>query len=128
MFYEVENEPKKLSLDLLDRAVLFASDFLELSTLDFLNIEFETLKKYQCGFCLYDEDEVIITVAKRLSVHEIIVTIFHELIHVNQYVDGRLEQGSKWLGKVYSCDYDELPWEKEAFEIEQVMMKQFGDF
>jgi len=124
MFYEVENLPKKLSIDLLDRAVAFASEFLGLCDID-LNIEFDTLKKHQCGFCLYDEDEIIITVARRLSVKEIIATIFHEMIHVKQYVDGRLEEGSKWMGEVYSCDYDDLPWEQEAFEIEKVMIVDF---
>jgi hypothetical protein len=47
MFYEVENLPKKVSLDLLDRAVTFAADFLEIDV-DLL-IEFESLKKHQCN-------------------------------------------------------------------------------
>jgi hypothetical protein len=126
MIYELNNEPKKLSIDLLDRAVAFAADFLGIDV--DLSIEFETLKNHQCGFCEYDEDEVVITLAKRLSVREIIATLFHEMIHVKQYIDGRLEEGSKWMGEVYDCAYDELPWEQEAFEIEQIMMEKFGDF
>lgn len=123
MIYEVENLPKKVSLDLLDRAVSFAADFLDLDV-DLL-VEFENLKKHQCGFCDYDEDEVVITIAKRLSVHEMIVTLFHEMVHVKQYAEGRLEQVGVWLGQKYDCDYCDLPWEIEAHEMEQVMMEQF---
>ena len=125
MFYEVENLPKKLSVDILDRAVSFAVDFLELDV-DLL-IEFESLKKHQCGFCDYDEDEVVITIAKRLSVQEMIVTLFHEMVHVKQYADGRLGPAGIWLGKKYECAYDQLPWEIEAHEMEKVMMEKFGE-
>lgn len=125
MIYEVENLPKKVSLDLLDRAVSFAADFLELDV-DLL-VEFGNLKKHQCGFLDYDEDEVVITIAKRLSVHEMIVTLFHEMVHVKQYAEGRLEQVGVWLGQKYDCDYVDLPWEVEAHEMEQVMMEKFGE-
>jgi hypothetical protein len=130
MIYEVENLPKKLSLDLLDRAMAFASDFLELDV-DLL-VSFQSLKKHQCGFCDYsndcdyDEDETVITIARRLDTHEIIRTLFHELVHVKQYVDGRLEQVGTWLGQKYDCSYSNLPWEQEAYHLEQVMMKQFA--
>lgn len=124
MIYEVNNTPKKLDTALLDKAVSFACDYLDLDV--DLTIEFESLKRHQCGFCDYDDDEVIVTIAKRLSLHEMIVTLFHELIHVQQYASGRLQHGSKWLGKVYKCAYEELPWEIEAHELESVMMKEFG--
>jgi len=125
MIYEVENIPKKVPLDLLDRAVSFASEFLALDV-DLL-VSFESMKTHQCGFCDYDEDEVVITIAKRLSVREIIVTLFHEMVHVKQYSEGRLEQIGVWLGQKYDCDYADLPWEIEAHETEKVMMEKFGD-
>ena len=125
MIYEVENLPKKLTLDLLDRAVLFASEFLQLDV--GLMISFQSLKKHQCGFCDYDQDETVITIAKRLSKRETIKTLFHEMVHVKQYAEGRLEQVGVWLGQKYDCDYAELPWEIEAYQLEQVMMEQFGE-
>lgn len=124
MIYEVNNVPKKLDIALFDKAVSFACDYLGLDV--DLTIEFESLKRHQCGFCDYDEDEVIVTIAKRLSLREMIVTLFHELVHVQQYASGRLEHGDKWLGKVYKCAYNELPWEIEAHELESVMMEKFG--
>jgi hypothetical protein len=123
MIYEAINQPKKLETDLLDRAVLFACKYLKID-LD-LVIEFETLSKGQYGFCDFDEDETIITLAKRLSVKDAIRTLFHELVHVKQHVDGRLERGYIWCGRVYECDYTELPWEIEAYDLEEKMMEQF---
>jgi hypothetical protein len=125
MIYEVNNTPKKLDTALLDKAVSFACDYLNLDV--DLTIEFESLKKHQCGFCDYDGeyDEVIVTIAKRLSLREMLLTLFHEMVHVHQYASGRLEHGSKWFGKVYKCAYEELPWEIEAHEMESAMMKKF---
>jgi hypothetical protein len=123
MIYEVENLPNKLSIELLDRAILFASDFLELDV-DLL-ILFESLKNHQCGFCVYDQDEVVITIAKRLSKQEVIKTLFHEMVHVKQYAEGRLGHVGVWLGQKYDCDYVDLPWEIEAHEMEQKMMELF---
>lgn len=125
MIYEVANKPRRLSYSLLDEAVSFACNYLELN-IDF-TIEFVKLKPYQCGFCDYDEDEIILTIAKSLSKDEMIKTIFHEMVHIKQYVDGRLENGSPpiWLGMVYEDKYENLPWEIEAFEIEQKMIEAF---
>lgn len=126
MIYEIVNKPKRIETVLLDTAVSFACSYLKLDT-DVV-IEFETLQKHQCGFCDYDEDfsEAIVTVAKRLSQEEIIRTVFHELVHVKQYETGRLKHNKIWKGKlVESDDYENFPWELEAYELEEKMMKVF---
>lgn len=126
MIYEVANTPKKVDAALIDKAVSFACRYLDLNDIDAeLMIEFESLKKHQCGFCDYDDEEIVVTIAKRLSVREILLTLFHEMIHVYQYASGRLEHGSKWLGEVYNCAYEELPWEIEAHAMEKTMMEKF---
>lgn len=125
MIYEIANKPKRIETVLLDTAVSFACSYLKLNS-DFV-LEFETLPKHQCGFCDYDGefDETIITIAKRLSQKDIIRTLFHELVHMKQYVDGRLDHGCKWFGVVYEGDYNKLPWEIEAYELEEKMMCAF---
>lgn len=126
MIYEVINKSKRIESVLLDSAVSFACSYLKLDT-DIV-IEFETLQKYQCGFCDYDEEfnEAIVTVAKRLSQEEIIRTVFHELVHVKQYETGRLKHNRIWKGKLFeSDDYENFPWELEAYELEEKMMKTF---
>lgn len=126
MIYEVVNKPKRIEAVLLDSAVSFACSYLKLDT-DVV-VEFETLQKHQCGFCDYDEEyyEATVTVAKRLSQKEIIRTVFHELVHVKQYETGRLKHNKIWEGKlVESDDYENFPWEIEAFNLEEKMMKVF---
>ena len=123
MIYEVVNKPKKIEVVLLDSAVLFACSYLKLD-LDFV-IEFESLKRHQFGLCDYEEDEVIIFIAKRLSVENVVRTLFHELVHVKQYESGRLDHNKLWEGKLYDCNYYEYPWEVEAFDLEEKMMNVF---
>ena len=125
MIYEIVNKSNKIETVLFDSAVSFACSYLQLD-ID-MTIEFESLKRTQCGFCDYDENEAVITIAKRLSVKDAIRTLFHELVHVRQYVDGRLEVGSPqiWYGVAIEDKYENLPWEIEAFEIEEKMMKAF---
>jgi Zn-dependent peptidase ImmA (M78 family) len=125
MFYETLKKPRKMKTDLLDKAVVFACDYLELD-LDLI-VEFENLKENKFGYCDYDEDEVIVTISKNLSVEDMIRTFFHEMVHVHQYDSGKLENGKnqRWFGVEYDCEYEELPWEVEAFEVEQKMMEAF---
>lgn len=125
MIYEIVNKPKKIETALIDSAVSFAVSYLDLDV-DFV-IEFDTLKNNQCGYCDYDEDEVIVTIAKRLSPKEAIKTIFHELVHVKQYSEGRLEHGSPqiWEGTAIEDSYENLPWEVEAFNLEEKMISTF---
>jgi len=125
MIYEISNQPKKIEAALLDNAVSFACNYLKLDTN--FTIEFETIKNYQYGFCDYDEDEAIITIAKRLSPKNAIRTLFHELVHLKQYIDGRLENGSPlvWHGIAIEDVYENLPWEIEAYQLEALMIKEF---
>ena len=136
MAYEVSNIPKRLSEELLHRAVLHAVEFLDLDDVDF-EIIFDTIGKEQCGYVDYEEadsecdleEEILVYVAKRLPANEILRTIFHELVHVKQYVAGELtseDEIMKWNGGVYIGAYELLPWELEAFALEEEMMKTFG--
>lgn len=125
MIYEVANQPNKIETALLDRAVSFACDYLQIDT-DF-TIEFQSLKNYQYGLCDYDEDEAVIVIAKRLSPKDVVRTLFHELVHLEQYVDGRLKNGSPsvWHEVPTYDAYKNLPWEVEAYTLEAIMMKAF---
>jgi hypothetical protein len=126
MIYDAYNQPKKLATALLDRAVAFACEYLQLDV-DII-IKFETLPISQFGFCDYDEDEIVIIISKRLSRKEILRTLFHEFVHVKQYVDGRLEPSSpqKWMGIPVDADYKNRPWEIEAFDLEEEMIVKFS--
>jgi hypothetical protein len=123
MIYEVINQPKKLSTQLLDHSMLFACEYLDID--EDIVLEFDSLKRHQYGFCDYDEDEIKVVVAKRLSSKDVVRTIFHEMVHVKQHLDGRLKFGYIWEGEVYDCEYETKPWEVEAFYEEEKMMQKF---
>ena len=125
MIYELCHRPKNIEIALLDKAISFACDYLDLD-LDFI-LEFKPLKQYQFGFCDYDEEEIILTISKSLSKEDTIRTIFHEMVHIKQYADGRLINGSpqRWLGKIHNEEYKNLPWELESFDVEQKMINAF---
>jgi predicted metallopeptidase len=65
-----------------------------------------------------------------MSRGEAIKVISHEIIHIYQYNSGQLfyENGEiTWNFKKYdlsSLDYDNRPWEKEAFDNEDVLSKK----
>lgn len=71
------------------------------------------------GGCIDMEDgEFTIEINKRLVTKSIIKTVIHEMIHVQQYAEGRLTQ-TDWMGQPHpNLPYRELPWEIEAFARE----------
>lgn len=132
MTYEVSNLPKKVHEELFHKAVLHALEFLKLDV-DF-EIIFETLSRHQCGFVDFEDDEefaeISVYIAKRLSPKEAIRTLFHELVHVKQYVEGRLVtegEVNRWEGIVWIDKYENLPWEVEAFKLEEEIMNSFTE-
>lgn len=127
MYYTTTNKPKHIEISMLDRCISFACEYLDLDV-DF-EIRFEKLGEFQCGLCDYDEDEIAIVVSKSLSDCDMVRTLFHEMVHLKQYVEGRLEVGSpqRWLGKVYDWDYENMPWEVEAFDLEQKMVDIYSE-
>lgn len=64
-----------------------------------------------------------------LPVHELIITLAHEMVHVKQYAKGQLKivkskngkMHFKWLGKKVNKNYFDLPWELDAFRRERIM-------
>ena len=60
------------------------------------------------------------------------LTLCHEMVHLKQYVDGRLtvDMNSKafgWEGARYSCDtpYEARPWEAEAFRMQWPLLRSY---
>jgi hypothetical protein len=127
MFYITYNRPHHIETSVLDSIIAFACYYLDLDA--DLEVQFESLPEFHYGLCDYEEDEITITISDLLSVEDTVRTIFHELVHVKQYVDGRLESGSpqRWLGEEYTCEYERLPWEVEAFEHEQNMVDIYSE-
>lgn len=112
MFYEVKKKPKHIDIQDLDKCISFACDYLNID-IDFC-LEFCILKEYVYGICTYDKDETIIQISKFLPLEDIIITIFHELVHVQQYASYRRNEID-----------NSTKWEEEAFEFEKIMLKDY---
>lgn len=137
MIYLAENLPsRKLTYKQLDAIVNHATDVLGIPE----DITLEIVFTYDIVFPQYGDADVerdgdvvgLIRINRRASTDDIITTLFHELVHVNQMITGRLTLGegrqiSTWDGREHSEEYHELPWEKEAFELEQYMMKTYKE-
>lgn len=130
MYYVTYKKPKKISDELMDRAILFASEFLDID--EAIEIDFEDeIKDGRCGHCDYDENGLTIFIRPTMKKKDIIVTLFHEMVHARQIILGQLIPGEgnehpKWMGETCDLPYLETPWERDAYELELVMWDIFS--
>lgn len=68
-----------------------------------------------------------------LSKKRAITIISHEIIHMKQYLDGTFKYDDgriTWNGQAYlleDINYDDRPWETEAFQLESQLASQVSD-
>jgi hypothetical protein len=124
--YELLDLPIHVNNSKFNEGVFFAVDYLEIYPI--LTIEFEKMEFLQCGNCDFFECEADIAISSRLNTELAIATLFHEMVHIKQFMDNRLEGGLdlKWLGEEYQGDYINAPWEVEAYSIEKQMTKEWN--
>lgn len=128
MLYEIEGNGS-FSVNQLDDILSYAIKFLDMPEDSTLTIRFSDDINV-AGYCDevdIDEGWVEIELNNELTYEEAIVTIFHELVHCRQILQGRLVQGnpSTWDGVEYTGDYWQLPWEVEAYQLEG---KMYGEY
>ena len=89
------------------------------------------------GMCSVSDDEsntspkcFDMDISGKMSIKRTLITLAHEMVHLRQFRDNELMLGftkSRFRGKTYSIDhdYDDQPWEKEAYELENVLYEKF---
>lgn len=132
MLYFVNKLPKRLGvLEDLDAMVLFAHEYLNLPKELELEINFDySLPKQRAGEADYFDGVASIVLNGRVAKRDFAATVFHEMVHIKQMLHNELtlDNGqARWKGKAYIGYYYSLPWEEEAFRLEQDMMKIFED-
>lgn len=127
MLYYTTNLPKKVDIASIDAAIVYASQYLNMDDEILLNISFTSSIDPVFGFYEgIDDDEYKITINNRISYEDIVETLFHELVHLNQHIRGDFDQDMRmWKGKRYDSSYFDLPWEKEAFYHQEIMMEGY---
>ena len=114
------NHPK-----MLDHAKEFACDFLWIDSLA-VEVEFVTLPQ-GCYGNAYEscEDEYCVEISDSLDIKDSLITLFHELTHVRQFMLGHLYYKNDklaWKGDGYDC---EEPWEFEAYAYEKIIYELY---
>jgi hypothetical protein len=77
---------------------------------------------------MLEDDEYLIYLDDHISGFELFTTIFHELMHLHQFLWGEYESYNKWYGEdliVSDNVYHDLPWEMEAFSMENILYDQY---
>lgn len=129
MMYSTINKPTQVDSEFIDSVITHAVNFLVLDELE-IEIKFKKLGNVAANVYYDNSDQFVdMEVNKDLwrKKHEFERTIFHELVHVKQILEGRLDPTypSKWNGIIYTCSYYDLPWEKEAYALEDKMFESF---
>ena len=109
-----------------------------------LSLEFTVSKKLAAkegceGLCFALENtrprSFEVNIDGNLSISDFIKTIFHELVHVKQYVTSELVDRIRgrakvtWKGSDHTkTSYSKQPWEREAYRLQEALYKEFlGD-
>lgn len=132
MLFHIDDCPKRFDLDTISEIIRFGAKELGLDNDVFVYFDFsDDVEKGFAGFCHAldcDEGEYVVEINRRLGLKNVTRTIFHELTHVKQQYDGRLEQEgpqSKWYGREFEVAYIERPWEIEAYESERMIFEKW---
>ena len=89
-----------------------------------VNVKIKKVVAYE-GTCLDTDNRVYeIEVDKKLTGDDFITTIFHEMVHVKQYV--RKELFSECNFYADRDEYLKLPWEIEAYKLQEVLLTKWN--
>ena len=96
----------------------------------FLHIKFDReLEDLGTMIPMLGIDTYLIVIKPTRNMHELGVTLAHELIHVAQVAKGKLKftpRGPTWQGKFYNrrVPYLSCPWEVQAFRGQEMLFRR----
>ena len=84
------------------------------------------------GYCLMGDTnrDFELEIDKNLNIKDLVMTLCHEMVHVKQYVRKEMDDWNglavaRWKNKTVlpNTNYYDLPWEKEAYELQAKLAK-----
>ena len=115
---------------LAEKTVAWSIEKLGLKRMTSLNIDvnLKKLKDGEFGYCDIQDNNrnFTIEVNKNVSIKDFVSTIIHEMVHVKQFARNEMNAyDMRWKSKNIpeSTDYMDLPWEKEAYRLEEKFVK-----
>jgi hypothetical protein len=84
------------------------------------------------GYCNMGDNnrEFEIECSKNLTLKDFVTTLCHEMVHVKQYARNEMsDAGYRWKKKHINdkTPYFDLPWEKEAYKMQDKLAKKVWD-
>jgi hypothetical protein len=120
-----------ISDEVVRAAIFFLKELLPVDKIPDLDIEFYEMHTLK-GWCSCDSDGEFELCLDSMMDHEImLVTLAHECVHIKQYVLGELVDypTPMWKSQLWPedklDDYDNLPWEREAYDLEIVLYDKY---
>ncbi len=131
MIYIDETIPKKIDIEKLNNAIDWAYKKFDFD-ID-ISIGFDTFSGGFTGDVGLEDSEMSILLSRRIGTESAIKTIFHELVHVQQIIDKRLTYDDSadrqlWDGVPFFGKYEDSPWEKEAWDLEEILMEEYQKY
>ena len=81
------------------------------------------------GFCNPPKNKkIVIEIDKKMPLDSIVSTLFHELIHAEQFTSKMLQvKGNKffWKGKQNNLPYSRQPWERQAYRLQNKLTQEY---
>ena len=97
-----------------------------------INVRLKDMEDHGCCYNLADHGRAFkLALKKGLGIYELISTICHEMVHVKQYAKKELrwcnrKNNNMWKTSIKNdVAYEEQPWEKEAYKLEQKLAIKF---
>ncbi len=89
----------------------------------FVEIEIKKIDD-ACGYCMKDDDRYfLVEIDRRLKGDDLLTAVFHEMVHVKQGV--RKEWEFDEVSYNSHDEYINLPWEVEAYELQEEILKEW---
>ena len=91
------------------------------------------------GYCIWEDDnikprEFNIEINNTITGSDFDTTVLHEMVHVKQYAKDELRERFR-LGyrknwkrskkNYFDVEYDDAPWEKEAYRMQEILYKRW---
>ena len=117
-----------------ENAVIWSIKKLGLSRLSSLNIDvkLKKMKEGEFGYCSIGDTirEFSLDINSNVSIKDLVATIIHEMVHVRQFARKEMDtDGMRWKSRNIpeNTDYMDLPWEKEAYRLEEKYVKEIWE-
>ena len=97
-----------------------------------IEVQIKKLTGDAVGWCMMEDTnrEFTIEVSKDLTLKDFVTTVCHEMVHVKQYARKETDgYGEKWKGRKIApkTGYYDLPWEKEAYRMQDKLAQLVWD-